>query len=324
MLNSVETIQTINSFVHRNIPFIFIISFNKETNQVLPLHQLPDHNIFFSTPEKSNIEIPIVLQRLNRFEKSPISEEAYAKSFQKVMQEIQAGNTYLLNLTMQTRISSNLDLYQLFLASQAPYKLYFQDKFTLFSPEKFISITDNTIKTFPMKGTISAEIPNACQTILKDEKEAAEHATIVDLLRNDLSRVSSEVKVNRYRYIEKVQTNDGAIYQVSSEIEGKLPEDYKDHLGEIIFDLLPAGSVTGAPKEKTIAIIHEAEPVSRGFYTGIFGIWDTNKLDSAVMIRFISKQNNKYWFHSGGGITFQSNCNAEYQEMIKKVYAPIY
>lgn len=174
-----------------------------------------------------------------------------------------------------------------------------------------------------MKGTINADIPHAREILLNDEKEKAEHATVVDLLRNDLSTVSTNVEVKRYRYFDLLETNQGRLFQVSSEITGLLPPNYREHLGEIIFSILPAGSVTGAPKEKTLSIIKEAEVVQRGFYTGIFGVWDTKTLHSAVMIRFIRNDGKNLWFHSGGGITHQSDCRKEYNEMIEKVYVPL-
>lgn len=94
---------------------------------------------------------------------------------------------------------------------------------------------------------------------MSDKKEAAEHATIVDLIRNDLSRVAEHVRVDKYRYIDVLHTNKGNILQTSSEISGKLPTDYQKHIGNILDAMLPAGSITGAPKDKTMEIIHEAE-----------------------------------------------------------------
>jgi len=88
--------------------------------------------------------------------------------------------------------------------------------------------------------------------------------------------------------------------------------------------MLPAGSISGAPKKKTIEIIREVEGYERGFYTGIFGYFDGKNLDSAVAIRFIEKQGEKLIFKSGGGITYQSDWEKEYEEMQKKVYVPIF
>ena len=104
----------------------------------------------------------------------------------------------------------------------------------------------------------------------------------------------------------------------------KLPDDYLTNLGSIIFRLLPAGSITGAPKKKTMQIIKEAETYDRGFYTGIMGYFDGKDLDSAVMIRFVEQEGGKMYFKSGGGITSQSDVENEYNEMKQKVYVPIY
>lgn len=150
-----------------------------------------------------------------------------------------------------------------------------------------------------MKGTIDATLPSATRLLMEDEKEAAEHATIVDLIRNDLSIVADNVSVTRYRYVDTLYTNHGPILQTSSEISGVLPKNYVDHAGEILFRLLPAGSITGAPKHKTMEIIEQAEEYERGFYTGITGYFDGRKLDSAVMIRFIEEQNGQIFLKVG-------------------------
>lgn len=197
-----------------------------------------------------------------------------------------------------------------------------------------------------MKGTLDASLPNAEKLLMEDRKEAAEHATIVDLIRNDLSRVAEDVRVDKYRYVDVLHTNKGDILQTSSEISGRLPEDYPHHLGEILDAQLPAGSITGAPKDKTMQIIQEAEGYDRGFYTGIMGIYDQGELNSAVMIRFIEeetspvdfeadgeknfkanegkkpKKSRKLYFKAGGGITSKSDCRREYEEVIQKIYLP--
>ena len=209
--------------------------------------------------------------------------------------------------------------------------------FVCFSPETFVRIKGGRIYSYPMKGTLDASLPNAEKQLMEDQKEAAEHATIVDLIRNDLSRVAEDVRVDKYRYIDVLHTNKGNILQTSSEISGRLPEDYPHHLGEILDPQLPAGSITGAPKDKTMQIIQEAEGYDRGFYTGIMGIYDQGELNSAVMIRFIeeevfpSKTENrmnyeairKLYFKAGGGITSKSDCRKEYEEVIQKIYLPI-
>jgi para-aminobenzoate synthetase component 1 len=173
-----------------------------------------------------------------------------------------------------------------------------------------------------MKGTIDAGIMNASDEILNNRKEAAEHATIVDLIRNDLAMVADHVKVEDYRFIDKITTHQGDLLQVSSKISGQLTDGFYNHLGDILFKLLPAGSISGAPKPKTLRIIQQAETYQRGFYTGIMGYFDGENIDSGVMIRFIEQTANGLIFKSGGGITCLSKAREEYDEMVRKVYLP--
>jgi para-aminobenzoate synthetase component I len=211
----------------------------------------------------------------------------------------------------------------LFHLSTAKYKLLMNDQLLVFSPETFVQIRDGKIFSYPMKGTIDAHIPSAEEIILNDPKEKAEHITIVDLIRNDLSLVAEQVHVSKFRYIDRIKTSDKDLLQVSSEVVGTLPENYQAHVGDILVSLLPAGSISGAPKQKTLEIISEAEQEPRGYYTGVVGFFDGEQLDSGVMIRFIEKSNNSYYYRSGGGITAQSTAEAEYQEVIDKVYVPV-
>jgi len=175
-----------------------------------------------------------------------------------------------------------------------------------------------------MKGTIDASTQNAESKILESEKELAEHVMVTDLLRNDLGIVADSIKVEKFRYIEKIYAGDKELLQVSSEISGKLQENWNEYLGEIFDKLLPAGSICGTPKRKTVEILDSIEEYERGFFTGIFGIYKDGTLESGVAIRYIEKQGNSLIFKSGGGITESSNVNQEYQEMKDKVYVPTY
>jgi para-aminobenzoate synthetase component 1 len=114
------------------------------------------------------------------------------------------------------------------------------------------------------------------------------------------------------------------LLQVSSEIRGTLAPGFYNKLGDIVFAMLPAGSICGAPKARTLELIQEAEGYDRGFYTGIFGYFDGSDFDSAVMIRYIEKTGDGYCFKSGGGITYRSKMEQEYQELIQKVYVPVH
>lgn len=315
-----------NHFGTLGEPFVFIIDYKQQQvyvekqQQVNPGDLLYDLNGFSNSSGKAMkpLSHPVV------WHPHPMSFSDYSNSFCIVKRNIHAGNSYLVNLTCETPVETNLSLEDIFYHSVAKYKLLWKERFVVFSPEIFIRIKDNTICSYPMKGTIDATLPNARTRILEDSKETAEHATIVDLIRNDLSTVAREVSVPRFRYIDELQTNNGCLLQVSSEVTGLLPEDWHSRIGDILFNLLPAGSITGAPKKKTMQIIEEAETYERGFYTGVMGYFDGSSLDSAVMIRFLEQRDNSMFFKSGGGITAQSDLQKEYNEMKQKVYVPIY
>ncbi len=256
------------------------------------------------------------------FEADPEDYNRYRQRFSIVMDGLKRGDSYLTNLTIKTPIRCSLSLEEIFLFSRATYKLYLPGRWVCFSPEGFVRVKNGKMSTFPMKGTIDARLPRAREIILSDPKESAEHNTIVDLLRNDLSRVASSVRVVRFRYTDELETNKGSLLQVSSEIEGNLPHQYLDQLGSLFFELLPAGSVSGAPKEATLRLIHEAESEPRGFYTGVAGYFDGEVLEAFVLIRFIEQQGSELYFRSGGGITANSDYRKEYDEAINKVYLP--
>lgn len=320
-----QSIARLNDLGRKKRAFIFIIDYSGKNSYIEEIDRIDPSEVLYDFNGYSNYTSPCTLQNApilwNTF---PESFESYNESFNIVKTNILSGNSFLANLTCQTPIETNLSLTDIFSRSKALYKLYIKDHFVVFSPEIFIRINGNQISSYPMKGTIDATLPHARALLLDDVKESAEHATIVDLIRNDLSMVSKDVSVKRYRYVDTLKTNEGSILQTSSEIVGQLPENYPEHLGEIIFKLLPAGSITGAPKVKTKEIIHQAEKYDRGFYTGIAGYYDGHRLDSAVMIRFIEQKENQLYFKSGGGITFQSEAESEYHEMKQKVYVPIY
>jgi len=317
-----QDIDKINKLSQAGIPFLFIISFNGKSVIIKKLTDINPDKILYSINKYNNLSSNIKTDKKVNFEKQPVSYTEYYKAFSIVHKHLTQGNSYLTNLTFETPIKTNLSLKEIFLLSNAPYKLLYNNEFVVFSPEIFIKIEEDKIMSFPMKGTIDANIPDAENIILNNKKETAEHATIVDLIRNDLSIIAENVRVDKYRYIDTIKTNQGNILQVSSQISGILNKNYNKHLGNIINNLLPAGSISGAPKQKTIEIISEAETYNRGFYTGIFGIFDGKNLDSAVMIRFIEKRDRQLFFKSGGGITVNSNSADEYNEMIQKIYLP--
>lgn len=308
-------------------PFFFIIDFNGINCYVYTPEEAVRNRIFYNVNGKTNYSgqfSDLIKNEPVNLKISPVSFEKYNESFTHVKNALQHGDTYLLNLTFRTPIEINLTLPEIFVRSQAKYKLYFDDQFVIFSPERFIHICGNNIETRPMKGTIPASIPNAEYILKSDYKEIYEHNTIVDLLRNDLNIVSENVTVEDFRYLDRIQTHQDELLQISSLIRGELPDNYDKNIGQILSSLLPAGSVTGAPKEKTIQLINEIENYKRGFYTGIFGYYDGSEIDVAVSIRFIEKEGSQLFFKSGGGITALSQVADEYKELINKIYVPIF
>lgn len=302
-------------------PFVFLIDFDFEKPHLIAIDDALE--VLWKTPEMQNFNPSEVAEKKVEWEVKPVSYERYEEAFRQVQSHIHGGDTYLLNLTMPSPVMTNLSLKEIFHRSEAPYKIWLKDQFVCFSPEIFVRINDGIISSYPMKGTIDAGLENAEALLLKNEKEVAEHHTIVDLIRNDLSMVASDVEVERLMYLDRITTNRGDLLQMSSQISGKLPEDYPSKIGDILALLLPAGSICGAPKPKTVEIIKSAERYERGYYTGIFGIFDGRKLDSCVLIRYLEQQGDELIFKSGGGITFLSDCQTEYNELIQKVYVPI-
>lgn len=375
-----EIIDKINRLASQDEPFLFVINYQGDKAFIRQLSDInPEECLFdfegrgnFSDEMKNNSEKIAEIS----WQIAPPLYEDYERSFDIVKNNIMAGNSYLTNLTCKVPVNCNLSLEDIFNQAKGKYKLLLRRKrnqaedkaqqeeaqnkadkkeenieeisnpFVCFSPETFVRIKNGRIYSYPMKGTLDASLPDAEKQLMEDRKEAAEHATIVDLIRNDLSRVAEDVRVDKYRYIDVLHTNKGDILQTSSEISGSLPEDYRQHLGEILDAQLPAGSITGAPKDKTMQIIHEAEGYDRGFYTGIMGIYDQGELNSAVMIRFIEEENSpvdfeadgeknfkanegkepkesrELYFKAGGGITSKSDCRREYEEVIQKIYLP--
>lgn len=303
--------------------FLFLIDFEMKKPMLCLVEDAKDVGILYhingNENAKQNMSLPVI-----ELESKPISREFYTERFRKVKAQIDNGNSYLLNLTFATPVTINIRPEEIFYLTHAPYRMFYRDEFVVFSPECFIKIIGDEIFTYPMKGTIDANKDDAENKLLNNQKEEWEHNTIVDLMRNDLSVVAHHIEVKKYRFIQKIRTHKNEILQTSSEISGKLNHGWQNQFGEILISLLPAGSVSGAPKMKTLEIIESAEEGPRGYYTGVFGIFDGENVDSAVAIRFIETKDGRMLFRSGGGITAQSKMEDEYQELIQKVYVPAF
>lgn len=310
-----------NSWGREKVPFLFIIDFEMERPVVKRLSDIGGGILFdfrgVTNAASRRDSSPIAMQT------QPPPYQEYLAKFDVVLAGLLYGNSFLCNLTMSTPVHLPCTLEDLFHCSNAPYKLWYENQFVFFSPERFVKIENGMISTNPMKGTIDAAVPDAARRLLDDRKEMAEHVTIVDLLRNDLAMVADNVAVKRFRYIDTIHKNNGRLLQVSSEICGHVRDEYAGAYGDILAALLPAGSVSGAPKGSTTRLIQIAEGAKRGYYTGVAGYFDGTTFDSCVMIRFIESTPTGYRYRSGGGITTQSDPRKEYEELISKIYVPV-
>jgi para-aminobenzoate synthetase component 1 len=299
-----------------------MVSFDQRQWHVEPC-AAPSGKVWYALGSKRFSQPASCAELPKRLVKKPLDFKTYQAQFDQVQEAIKAGNTYLLNLTCKTPLDNTLSLEALFHASQAPFRCLLKETFVCFSPERFIKIQNNHVHTYPMKGTIDAALPDAKKRVLEDDKEKAEHVMVVDLLRNDLSMIASCVRVEKFRYVEEIAAGNKSLLQVSSHVQGALRPAWHDTLGTLLTTLLPAGSISGTPKRKTVELIQHIELYERGYFTGIFGVYDGKNLDSAVMIRFVEKTQEGFVYKSGGGITLQSEARKEYAEMLDKVYAPL-
>ena len=308
----------------QKVPFFFVIDFLMENVLIFGQEDLDAQKILVDFPNFKNVQ-PFTFETKEVSWKSfPQSKENYQKGFEILQNYLKLGDSYLINYTCETPIETNLSLEEIFYRSVAKYKVLLPENFTFFSPETFVEIKNQEIFTHPMKGTIEASVPNAIDELKNSVKEKAEHYTVVDLLRNDLSMVADWVKLDEFQRIDFLKTRNKNLYTMSSEISGKVKPEFQNKIGSLMKTLLPAGSILGAPKPKTLEIILEAETYERGFYTGVCGYFDGENLDSCVMIRFIQQNGENLTFRSGGGITHLSKLADEYQEMKNKIYVPIH
>ncbi len=310
-----EVFDEMNRLGNERIPFLFAIDFDKENGMIFPLSELPDE-ISYSTIQHS-----VKYNKSYEFIKKPISFNAYKKQFDEITKAFDEG-LEVINLCCDTEIETDLSLEEIYEYADSKYRLIFKNHFVCFSPETFVKIKDGKILTYPMKGTIDAGIENAAEIILNDPKEIEEHQKVVDLMCEDIKKVAANPKISKFRYIDEIQAKGKKILQVSSEIEAELGKDFNRQLGDIFDKLLPAASICGVPKNFSLEVINKAEKMERGFYTGVFGVFDGENLDSSVLIRFIEKRGKRLIYKSGGGVTPQSVAEKEYNEISEKVYVP--
>lgn len=256
-----------------------------------------------------------------------ITKEEYVKIIKKIKNYIKEGDTYQINYTTIATFKNTNSLSSLFLTGifnqSASYSAIInkEEEFILsFSPELFFKTDYKTIITKPMKGTVKRkgnpeDDEKLSQFLSNDSKNKAENVMIVDLMRNDIGKISKigSVKVTKFFEVEKYET----LYQLTSTVKGELKER---KISSIIKNLFPSGSITGAPKIRSMKIISELEKFPRNLYTGSIGIFDSSKSIFNIPIRTlaINKKNNRTELGLGSGIVWDSDKNNEYEEILLK------
>lgn len=261
-------------------------------------------------------------QKRNLFIKENITKEEYLSNIEKIKEKIKMGTTYEVNYTFSNDVFSDISGFDLFLSllqeQKTPYCAYIKndfDEILSFSPELFFEIKNNIIKTKPMKGTIKREGKDKeeIEFLKNDIKNKAENTMIVDLIRNDLSKIeaSFDIKTTKLFEIETHKT----LHQMTSSVEAKLKNI---NLKDILSCLFPCGSITGAPKISTMEVIDKIENYKRNVYCGLIGVVFKDEIKFSVPIRILEKnllkEEKKYLFSQGGAIVWRSKAEEEYEE----------
>ncbi len=256
-----------------------------------------------------------------------MTKTEYAQAFRRIKKGILQGDFYQLNLSYQLQSNIGASPKSLFTrfayhnpASAMAYIEYEDSAILSMSPERFVTIDRSTIRTEPIKGTRSrgrkdAEDKRLKEDLLKDPKESAELSMIVDLLRNDIGKVSApgSVRVSGHRLLQK----NSSVWHTYSVIEGTLAPSL--HPLDAYTSMLPGGSVTGCPKISAIEEIDRRENTARGPYCGsLFLLSDAGFFDSSILIRTVAQSGKRLAFGVGGGIVHDSILQREFDETLQK------
>lgn len=259
--------------------------------------------------------------------KPALNQQTYYSALKQINTDIRNGEYYQLNYTFPLYSVTHVlphDLYAYFrFKNQTEYSCYFESQdwaIHSLSPELFIKIEHNEIMTQPIKGTIprgktDAEDQINLQKLMDNEKEKAELYMIIDMLRNDVGKISKigSVKVLEARSIQKLEK----VFHTYGVVSGTLNENVKPI--EVLLSMLPGGSVTGCPKKRACQAITDLEKTPRGIYTGTIGyILPDGTLHFNMAIRTVLQKGNQLSLGVGGGITIGSIPELEYAEALAK------
>lgn len=260
------------------------------------------------------------------------SRQEFCEMVEKAQSYIRSGDIFQVVLSNRQQAGfegSLLDAYRVLRTTNpSPYMFYLSGddlEIAGASPETLVKLENRVLYTFPLAGTRprgrdDEEDRQLEQDLLKDEKECAEHNMLVDLGRNDIGKISEfgSVRVEKHMSVEKFSH----VMHIGSEVRGVIRPDC-DALSAVEA-LLPAGTLSGAPKIRACQIIDELEGVKRGVYGGAIGYMDfTGNLDTCIAIRFACKKNGKVFVHTGAGIVADSVPENEYEECVNKAQAMV-
>lgn len=312
---------------------IFDLTKNKVYITALGIKESPSvsiNNIENKIITGKKIDGNIIYNKNNTEFFSNFTRESYMKSVKKVKEYILSGDVYINNLTQRMWCHSYEEAFNIYSKlreiNKAPFSCFMNlDNFQIISssPERFLKVEKNMVETRPIKGTrprgvTVEEDKKYKEELINSEKDKSELLMIVDLERNDLSKVCkpNTVKVTELFKIEEYAT----VFHLVSTIVGELDKDVSSI--KCIKECFPGGSITGAPKIRAMEIIEELEKIRRGIYTGSIGYFDfRGGCDFNIVIRTILKKDNKAYFGVGGGITIESDEEMEYEETLDKAKA---
>lgn len=280
-----------------------------------------DLEALLTTPTSNNFQLKQKFQ-------ANLSFNAYADRFEKIKYHLRQGNIYQINLCQRFSSAYQGDPWDAYQTLRQCYATPFAAYMNLptgailsFSPERFIQARAGYVETKPIKGTIARHSnPQQDQqhatTLLNSSKDRAENTMIVDLLRNDFGRccVPGSIQVTKLCALESFKN----VHHLVSTIIGQLQPN--QHPLSLLRAAFPGGSITGAPKIRAMTLIDELEPVRRNVYCGAIGYCDVKQsMDFNIAIRTLICDDQKIHAYAGGGIVYDSELTAEYQESLTKI-----
>ena len=311
--------------------FKYVIVFNHYNNELIIFeHLYGDDN----KSEIDKIKNTVLGKPVNPFsfkkskeEQTNVSDKEFKKLVDKGINHCKIGDVFQIVLSKRFYQDFQGDEFQVYRAlrsiNPSPYLFYFDyGSFKIFgsSPEAQIVIKNNKATIYPIAGTFKRTGDDEfdkkeAEKLSNDIKENSEHVMLVDLARNDLSKVSKNVEVERFK---DIQFYSHVIHLVSK-VSGNIKSDKKI---DLISGTFPAGTLSGAPKHKAMQLIEEHENISREFYGGAIGFMGFNgDFNHAIIIRSFLSKNRRLFYQAGAGIVFKSNPDSENQEVYNKIEA---